>query len=355
MCIRDSTWSSAARVGCSGSSTKSTVNTECAVEGMPRGLPGEEPISILSNDCPSARRRYLEAFGWAAFVAGEAQPQDAKAMSGAVLDLAEVGGVETERCPAPGADRGGKCGLTYDRREHRRLERGRQRKASGETHADHAHARAAALAERHGGQRPQPGGDSAGAVGEDGELPRDAHPSDGPSNRGVAERLARSAEQRRQEDRVPGVDQPLRELDHARVQPGHLMDDDHRWTCPGAEHLMGTPVVGEHRMSNPANEPACWVTTPPTFARCSCSQWERQQRHCQTVMSRSCAAPTTASSYGCPSGDAGTAHTDGSAPTSPPHPPANQPWPTSTPPPAGPGCPTGEPPRYSLRPAAARR
>jgi len=26
------------------------------------------------------------------------------------------------------------------------------------------------------------------------------------------------------------------------------MDDDHRWTCPGAEHLMGTPVVGEHRM-----------------------------------------------------------------------------------------------------------
>src|SRR5664280_2358982 len=105
--------------------------------------------------------------------------------------------------------------------------------------------------------------------------------------------------------------------------------------------------------SHPANEPACWVTTPPTFARCSCSQWERQQRHCQTVMSRSCAAPTTASSYGCPSGDAGTAHTDGSAPTSPPHPPANQPWPTSTPPPAGPGCPTGEPPRYSPRPAAA--
>ena len=144
-------------------------------------------------------------------------------MSGAVLDLAEVGGVETERCPAPGADRGGKCGLTHDRREHRRLERGRQRKASGETHADHAHARAAALAERHGGQRPQPGGDSAGAVGEDGELPRDAHPSDRPSNRGVAERLARPAEQRRQEDRVPGVDQPLRELDHARVQPGHFM------------------------------------------------------------------------------------------------------------------------------------
>jgi site-specific recombinase XerD len=31
-----------------------------------------------------------------------------------------------------------------------------------------------------------------------------------------------------------------------------------------------------------------------------------------------------------------------SSPTSPPHPPANQPWPTSTPPPAGPGCPTGE-------------
>src|SRR5664280_1379225 len=72
--------------------------------------------------------------------------------------------------------------------------------------------------------------------------------------------------------------------------------------------------------SNPANEPACWVTTPPTFARCSCSQWERQQRHCQTVMSRSSAAPTTASSYGCPSGDAGTAHTDGSSPTSLPHP-----------------------------------
>src|SRR5664280_1079106 len=32
-----------------------------------------------------------------------------------------------------------------------------------------------------------------------------------------------------------------------------------------------------------------------------------------------------------------------SSPTSSPHPPANQPWPTSTPPPAGPGCPTGEP------------
>jgi hypothetical protein len=42
-----------------------------------------------------------------------------------------------------------------------------------------------------------------------------------------------------------------------------------------------------------------------------------------------------------------------SSPTSLPPPPANQPWPTSTPLPAGPGCPTGEPPRYSRRPAAA--
>jgi len=55
---------------------------------------------------PERAAQCLEAFGWAAFVAGEAQPQDAKAMSGAVLDLAEVGGVETERCPAPGADPG---------------------------------------------------------------------------------------------------------------------------------------------------------------------------------------------------------------------------------------------------------
>src|SRR5205085_8484916 len=51
-----STRSSAARVGLPGRSTRSTVSTECALCGMPWGLPGPESISMASKPSPSSRR-----------------------------------------------------------------------------------------------------------------------------------------------------------------------------------------------------------------------------------------------------------------------------------------------------------
>ena len=53
-----------------------------------------------------------------------------------------------------------------------------------------ADAGAAALAVRLGCERPQPRGDRTGAVGQDGELARDADTDDRPQRRGRGERLA---------------------------------------------------------------------------------------------------------------------------------------------------------------------
>ena len=67
------------------------MSTECAVRGMPCGLPFDESISTAMNASPSSRRSVSNRASRHRRVVGEAEPEEARALRGALLHPREVG------------------------------------------------------------------------------------------------------------------------------------------------------------------------------------------------------------------------------------------------------------------------
>ena len=93
-------------VGWPGSSTRCSVSTECAVFGMPCGLPGDESISTPMKLSPSSSRVPSPARVGHGPVLGEAQAEHAQVVVlDAGLHAREVGVGEAERALARLAER----------------------------------------------------------------------------------------------------------------------------------------------------------------------------------------------------------------------------------------------------------
>jgi len=83
------------------------------------------------------------------------------------------------------------------------------------------------------------------------ELAGHAHLPKRPAHFAAAERRAGAPEKGRQVHAVAGVDEPLAELGHARVQPRHFMHYDDRATGARPIHLVRASPVSERRDIEP--------------------------------------------------------------------------------------------------------
>ena len=147
-------------VGWPGSSTSALVSTECSRLPMPCGVAG---LGVQRDRAPARAERLLELGEPVARRGGvlaEAQPDQAEALGAHPLgDDGPLALGHPEVALAGRADRERHRRLAAHRREDGGLDRGGEREAAAEAHADDADARAARRAVQVPGQRPDVLGD----------------------------------------------------------------------------------------------------------------------------------------------------------------------------------------------------
>src|ERR1700760_4771442 len=91
----------------------------------------------------------------------------------------------------------------------------------------------------------------AGAIGQHGELAGDAGARERTHDLSGGRLHPGAAEDGREVNRVTVLDQPLRELDHPRMDPRNLGNHDDRRARAGLEDLTGQSVEGEVEVLEP--------------------------------------------------------------------------------------------------------
>ena len=237
-----------------GSSTRSTVNTACAREGMPYGLPGEESTSMASKPSPSSRRSVLEPFGRAAPIGRNRSPSTHSPRRVRALTWARSAGSRPTAARLRAVSGAGQAGLADHRGQHRRLHRHGQGEPAGQAHADRAHPGTAALAVGGGGQGSQPGHHRAGR-GRPGWRTRGSRTPAGstaapprcwPAGRAArtataGTRCSRPARSRRAKVTIPGW------------MPGISWMTITAGPAPARYTWVGAPLVGERHLVEPSN------------------------------------------------------------------------------------------------------